>query len=311
MSPDRQTGSPDETLSGGHTVEFPGGYTRSTGPVIGRFLTELRDGRIVGVRARSGRVLVPPTEYDPHDGSPVTGEFVEVGPAGTVTTWTWVAQPRPAHPFTRPFAWALILLDGADTPLVHALDLGPDSGPAPPRRLRTGLRVRPRLRDERVGDITDIACFRPEVDRITAPTRLDYTIRAGPALTRYLDAQLEGRILGMRSRHGTVYVPLRDVDPTDGSPGTEEVELPDTGVLTMFSVNHVPDPRAPEVPFVTGYVRLDGADVDLLALIGRVEPSRVRTGMRVRAEWLPPEERSRTRPSIRWFVPAEKGEDDR
>ena len=46
-------------------LEFPGGYTRTTGPVIGRFLTELRDGRLVGVRTAAGRVLVPPLEYDP------------------------------------------------------------------------------------------------------------------------------------------------------------------------------------------------------------------------------------------------------
>ncbi|MFD0856333.1 hypothetical protein ACFQ07_29100, partial [Actinomadura adrarensis] len=48
-----------------HVLEFPGGYTRSVGPVIGRFLSELRDGRLVGVRAVSGKVLVPPLEYDP------------------------------------------------------------------------------------------------------------------------------------------------------------------------------------------------------------------------------------------------------
>ena len=29
-----------------HVLEYPGGYTRSTGPVIGRFLTGLRAGRI-------------------------------------------------------------------------------------------------------------------------------------------------------------------------------------------------------------------------------------------------------------------------
>ncbi|MGH3392510.1 MAG: DNA-binding protein, partial [Actinomadura sp.] len=81
-----------------HAVEFPGGYTRSVGPVIGRFLTELRDGRLVGVRTAGGAVLVPPTEYDPADGSAVTGEYVEVGPAGTVESWSWVSKPRAAHP---------------------------------------------------------------------------------------------------------------------------------------------------------------------------------------------------------------------
>ena len=32
-----------------HVIEYPGGYTRSVGPVIGRFLTGLRDGRILWV----------------------------------------------------------------------------------------------------------------------------------------------------------------------------------------------------------------------------------------------------------------------
>ena len=297
-------------LVGTHTVAFPGGYTRSTGPVIGRFLTELRDGRLVGVRAASGRVLFPPTEYDPHDGSPVTGDFPEVGPAGTVQAWCWVPRPRPAHPFDRPFAWATVLLAGADTALLHALDMGEDSGAEPPRSLRAGLRVRPRLRpaDERTGSITDIACLRPEVTAIRDAGRPEPGARAAAAPARYLEAQTEGRILGSRARSGAVYVPPRDVDPADGTPVTGDVELPPTGTLTTFSVNHVPDPRAPQVPFVTGYVRLDGADVDLLALVSDVAPDEVRPGMRLRAEWLPPEERSRTRPSICWFVPEGTGE---
>ena len=45
-----------------HVLEFPGGYTRSVGPVIGRFLSDLRDGRLVGVRTRTGKVIFPPTD---------------------------------------------------------------------------------------------------------------------------------------------------------------------------------------------------------------------------------------------------------
>ena len=41
-------------------------YTRSTGPVIGRFFTELRERNIVGIKASDGRVIVPPMEYDPN-----------------------------------------------------------------------------------------------------------------------------------------------------------------------------------------------------------------------------------------------------
>ena len=59
-----------ELLSAEHSLAFPGGYTRSVGPVIGRYLTGLRDGRIEAVKLADGRVLVPPTEYDPTTSEP-------------------------------------------------------------------------------------------------------------------------------------------------------------------------------------------------------------------------------------------------
>ena len=143
----------DAVLSAPNILEYP--YSRSVGPVISRFLTGLRDGRIEGIRATDGRVLVPPTEYDPETGDTLT-EFVEVATAGVVTTWAWVAAPRAKHLLDHPFAWALVRLDGADTALLHMVDAGDEA------RMATGMRVRVRWRDERKGHITDIACFEPE-----------------------------------------------------------------------------------------------------------------------------------------------------
>ena len=130
-------------------LEFP--YTRSVGPVIGAYLDGLEERRLLASRARD-RMLSPPLEYDPATGSAVEPELVEVGPEGVVTSWTWVAEPNPNHPLDRPFAFALIRLDGADTAMVHVVD-GPESA------LATGARVRPRWRDERTGHVTDIECF--------------------------------------------------------------------------------------------------------------------------------------------------------
>jgi len=124
------------------------------GAVLGRFLGGLRERRIEGIRARDGRVLVPPQEYDP-----VTAEALEqwvpVGPGGVVASWAWIARPLPKQPLGRPFAWALIRLDGADTGLLHVVDAGDASV------MRTGMRVTARWRPERVGDIHDIECFVP------------------------------------------------------------------------------------------------------------------------------------------------------
>ena len=139
-----------DVLSAPHAIEYT--YTRSTGPVIGAFLTALRDGHIVGVRAADGRVLVPPAEYDPVTSEDLD-EIVEVADTGVVTTWSWNDAPRAGQPLSHPFAWALVQLDGADTGLLAAVDAGE------PAAMRTGLRVRARWADERVGSIRDIVCF--------------------------------------------------------------------------------------------------------------------------------------------------------
>jgi uncharacterized OB-fold protein len=147
--------SDSEVLHAAHSLEYP--YSRSVGPVIGAFLTGLRDGRLLGVEGAGGSVIVPPTEYDPTTGDD-TGEMVEVGPGGVVESWAWVAEPHAKHPLHTPFAWALIRLDGADTALLHVVDSGG------PDRLATGDRVTVRFRPgaERVGAMADIVSFVPE-----------------------------------------------------------------------------------------------------------------------------------------------------
>lgn len=137
-------------LTATHVVEYA--YRRSVGSVMGAFFGALQDRRILGARTAEGRVLCPPTEYDPETGE-ASGALVEVGPAGTVTSWTWVGEPQGRHPLPRPFAFALIRLDGADTELLHAVDAGSEHAMA------TGLRVVPRFRAEPEGGIRDIECF--------------------------------------------------------------------------------------------------------------------------------------------------------
>ncbi|HEY6558487.1 MAG TPA: OB-fold domain-containing protein [Polyangiaceae bacterium] len=143
----------DEVLSARYVLEYT--YTRSVGPVIGSFLEGLREGRIQGARTKTGRVIVPPAEYDPLTGEDIV-ELVPVGTSGVVKTWCWVDAPRPTNPLQRPFAWVLVQLDGADTALLHALDA------AGPEYVKTGMRVRARWAEERSGRIQDISCFEPE-----------------------------------------------------------------------------------------------------------------------------------------------------
>ena len=141
-----------EILSAPLVLEYP--FSRTVGPVQSAFLTGLREGLVLGVRAADGRVLCPPVEYDPVTSDELT-ELVELDDTGTVTTWSWEPEPRPNQPLDRPFAWVLVRLDGADTGLLHALDAGR------PEAVSTGMKVRIRWADEREGAITDIACFEP------------------------------------------------------------------------------------------------------------------------------------------------------
>jgi uncharacterized OB-fold protein len=133
-------------MAGTWTLQFP--FRRSVGPVIGGFLAGLRDQRVVGATTSSGRVLVPPLEYDPDTGEATTGE-VEVSGAGVVEHSARVSAPLRTHPTDQPFAWVLVKLDGADTSLLHIANTN----------VSVGDRVQIHWRAEREGKITDIEYF--------------------------------------------------------------------------------------------------------------------------------------------------------
>ncbi|MFD4462271.1 Zn-ribbon domain-containing OB-fold protein [Nocardia sp. NPDC058480] len=303
-----------EVLSAPLRVRFD--YTRSVGPIIGAFLTGLREGRILGARGSDGRVLVPPPEYDPLT-SEALDELVEVAATGTVKSWTWVSEPLPGQPFDRPFAWALIQLDGADTALLHALDV------TEPGRLSTGMRVSARWADERTGRIQDIACFEPgentstanpseeePVTMLTTPVELDYKHTASPQESVYLRGLAEGKLIGGRSEAGgRVYFPPRGANPTDGRPTDDLVELPAKGTVTTFCIVNVPFlGQRIKPPYVAAYILLDGADIPFLHLILGCAADEVRMGMQVEAVWKPREEWGHTMANIDHFQPT--GEPD-
>ena len=287
--------------------------------MIGRFLTGLRDGVVVGGRTSAGEVVVPPLEFDPvtHE---ATTDFVEVSSVGTVTSWTWVPEPVKDQPFDRPFAFALVTLDGADAPLLHALDV------ASPAEVSTGMRVRVRWAAERTGAITDIACFEPlapgEVSRqapsapssttgrepvtgVVTPVSLDYDYAASPEESLFYRGLNEGRIMGQRCPTcEKVYIPPRSACPADGTPTAEEIELSQTGTVTTFCIVNVPFlGQKITPPYVSAYVLLDGADIAVLHLILGVPADEVRMGMRVKAVWKPKDEWTFSLENIDHFAP--------
>ncbi|MCT7657797.1 Zn-ribbon domain-containing OB-fold protein [Mycobacterium deserti] len=279
-------------------------YTRSVGPLLSQFFTALRERRIVGVRGSDGLVYVPPAEFDPVTYERLT-EIVPVAGVGTVLSWTWQQTPLEGQPLDRPFAWALIKLDGADTPLLHAVDA--DSKDA----ISSGTRVHAHWVDEPVGAITDIAYFslgeeaepegeaddRDPVTVQVTPSSIEIQHTASFPESTFLRALEEGKLLGARSKKdrngapGKVYFPPKEADPATGLELDEFIELPDKGTVTTFAVINIPFAgQRIKPPYVAAYVLLDGADIPFLHLVTEIEAAEVRMGMRVEAVWRPREE---------------------
>ncbi len=306
-------------------LEYP--FTRTTGPVVGAFLTGLREQVVLGVRRSDGTVMCPPLEYDPADASPLD-ELVEVAPTGKVVTWTWNGTPRDQQPFDRPFAWAMIRLDGADTTMLHAVLVDG------PEQMATGMRVAIQWREEREGHIRDIAGFVPAdnagpedsaastsglatvnaaepVQSVRTPIRIEYDYTPGAGLSAYLRAIKDKRILGDKCPvSGQVFVPPRGVSPVAGVRTTDLVELPDTGYIESFNITRVPIRGRDDLhpPYCSAWIVLDGASVGFIGLVSGVDADDVRIGMRVKAHWKPDDELEMSATNILWWEPT--GEPD-
>jgi uncharacterized OB-fold protein len=153
----------DQDLREGRVLTIPGAadvrYQWDTGVAIGRYLAELKNGRLVGRKcARCQRVLVPPRMFCEQCFVPTT-EWVELADTGTVQTLAICHIAWDTTRLTRPEIPAVIAIDGASPGygILHML------GEVEPERARVGQRVRAAWRpaEERTGAITDILYFRP------------------------------------------------------------------------------------------------------------------------------------------------------
>jgi hypothetical protein len=248
-------------------------------------------------------------------------EIVPVASVGTVLSWTWQPQPLEGQPLDRPFAWALIKLDGADIPLLHAVDVGAAGSDS----ISTGARVHAHWVDEPAGAITDIAYFAlgdeaepvsettDDRDPITVqvtPSSIEIQHTASLPESAFLRGLEEGKLLGARTgKDGKVYFPPKEADPATGLELDNFLELPDKGTVTTFAIINIPFAgQRIQPPYVAAYVLLDGADIPFLHLVTEIDAADVRMGMRVEAVWKPREEWGLGIDNIDYFRPT--GEPD-
>ena len=147
------------------------------------------------------------------------------------------------------------------------------------------------------------------VRSVRTPAALEYEFTAGGATTRFLAGIQQKKILGERAPGGKVYVPSRGADPELGVPTSEQVELPHVGTLTSFCVVNVAFyGQGMEIPYTSGLILLDGADLPIMHLIQECPVEDVRIGMRVEALWVDDADIKPTLESIKYFRP--NGEPD-
>lgn len=134
-------------------------YAWDAGIAIGRFLAELKKGRIIGRRChRCRRTMVPPRMFCEQCFRP-TDEWVYLEDSGRVNTYSVSYIRWDASRVEEPTIPALIEIDGASKGMgiMHLL------GGVKPEDVQMGMRVKavwkpPRQRE---GSILDIRYFRP------------------------------------------------------------------------------------------------------------------------------------------------------
>ena len=134
-------------------------YAWDAGVAIGRFLAELKEGRIVGRRChRCRRIMVPPRMFCEQCFRP-TDEWVYLKDSGRVNTYSISYLRWDATRVKEPTIPALIEIDGASKGMgiMHLL------GEVDPKDVQMGMRVKAVWKParQREGSILDIRYFRP------------------------------------------------------------------------------------------------------------------------------------------------------
>ncbi len=134
-------------------------YAWDAGEAIGRYLDELRNGRLVARKCHGcRRTLIPPRMFCERCFRP-TDEWVFVQDTGTVNTFSLCYVSWDVRRLKRPEIPAVIEVDGASPGmgLLHVL------GRVAPKAVHVGMRVRAVWKParERIGSITDIRFFEP------------------------------------------------------------------------------------------------------------------------------------------------------
>lgn len=140
-------------------------YKYSAGQSASRFLRSIKQGKLIGQRCPvDGRVYFPSRGSCPQHGVPIAVEPVELSDVGTLVTFSIVRIPAESVPLEIPFVTIQVLLDGADTILMHLL------GNCELEKVHMGMRLKAvwKPKEEWEESVANIVYFEP-LDEPDAP----------------------------------------------------------------------------------------------------------------------------------------------
>ncbi len=134
-------------------------YTWDCGQAIGRYLSGLKEGKIIGVKChKCGRILVPPRIFC-EECFCLLSEWVELKDTGQVNTFSLCYVTWDVKRIKEPQIPAVIEIDGASPGIgiMHLL------GEVKPEKVHIGMKVVAvwKEKEKREGAITDILYFKP------------------------------------------------------------------------------------------------------------------------------------------------------
>lgn len=144
---------------------------------------------------------------------------------------------------------------------------------------------------------------------------LRYSWDNGPAIHRYLAEFKNGRIIAKRCRKcRRTMIPPRMYCELCWRPTDEWVFVKDTGVINTYVISYVDwkagrlDIKGGVRPYTPAVIDIDSASegMGILHMIDEIDPWKIKIGMKVKAVWKKPEERTGSVTDIMYFKPVRK-----
>ncbi len=132
-----------------------------------------------------------------------------------------------------------------------------------------------------------------------------YNWDTGEAINRFLTELKGGRLITRFCKEcNRKLIPPRMFCELCFRETDDWVHVGDLGAVNTFSICYISwDMRKLTTPEIPAVIDIDGTSGGFLHLLGEVDPKQVKTGMRVKAVWLPEAERKGSITDMKYFAP--------